>query len=355
MNSPSSTKKASGDRPIIAFTLGDIAGVGPEVAAIAASDEGIRTRCKPLLIGPAAAAERALAMCHWTGDVERVASCTEAVGVTDGVIPVLDVTLGTPVADCEESAAAGRAAYESICIACDAALSHEVEAIVTGPINKYSLRLAGVDVPGHTEILAERCGATDHAMMLYLPPGRAAAGPHGLGVAHVTLHTSIASVPELISKEAVVGKIELVDEFLQRIGCDQPRVGVAALNPHGGEQGLFGREEIEMIAPAVREAVAGSMHAVGPIPADALFRRAIAGEFDGAVAMYHDQGHIALKLVGFDDAVNVTLGLPIIRTSPSHGTAFDIAWKNEVDPAGMIAAAEVAAKLALDARPRLSR
>lgn len=337
--------------PRVAFTLGDVAGIGPEVAATAAAHESLRAKCVPVLVGPAAAAERALSMGAWMGDVVRVKDL-ESVPTDPAVIPVYDIPLGEPVDDGAESAAAGKAAYQAICVACDAAREHVVEAIVTAPINKYSLNMAGLNVPGHTEILADRCGASDHAMMLYLAPGGAAAGPHGLGVAHVTLHTSIASVPELLTQEAIAGTIELVDAFLQRVGCDQPRIGVAALNPHGGEQGLFGAEEIEVIAPAVREAVAGSMHAVGPIPADALMRRAVGGEFDGVVAMYHDQGHIALKLIGFDSAVNVTLGLPIVRTSPSHGTAFDIAWTGQANATGMIAAAEVAVKLALDRRPK---
>lgn len=337
------------ERPLIAFTLGDVAGIGPEVALRAAVDDRIQSMCRPVLVGPIRFAERASEMTDWMGELKIIEHWGEA-PTDSSQLGVIDIPLTGPVETHVESAAAGKAAYDAICLSCDAALSHEVEAIVTAPINKYSLRMAGIEVPGHTEILADRCHASNHAMMLYLPPGTSA-GDYGLGVAHVTLHTSIASVPAMVTRSAIESKIELVDTFLQRLGCDSPRIGVAALNPHAGEQGLFGVEEAEVIAPAVRDANAGSFHAVGPVPADALFRRAIGGEFDGVVAMYHDQGHIALKLIGMDEAVNITLGLPIVRTSPSHGTAFDIAWSGAADASGMIAAAEVASKLAIDRRP----
>jgi 4-hydroxythreonine-4-phosphate dehydrogenase len=164
-------------------------------------------------------------------------------------------------------------------------------------------------------------------------------------VAHVTLHTSIRSVPGLLSVPHIRETIHLIDGFLKRMGCAAPRIGVCALNPHGGEGGLFGDEESRLIEPAVLDARRLGIDANGPIPADALLRRAVHGEFDGVAAMYHDQGHIALKLIGFDRAVNVTLGLPIVRTSPSHGTAFDIAWKGKARADGMIGAIRCAAHL----------
>jgi 4-hydroxythreonine-4-phosphate dehydrogenase len=187
-------------------------------------------------------------------------------------------------------------------------------------------------------------------MMLYLPPGERIHSAHGLGVAHVTLHTSIRSVPGLLSRDAIREKIGLIAQFLHDIGCPRPRIGVCALNPHAGEEGLFGNEEQELIAPAVLSAAESGIDARGPLPADTLLKRAVAGEFDGVVAMYHDQGHIALKLIGFDRAVNITLGLPIVRTSPSHGTAFDIAWQGKADAEGMIGAIEIAARLARRAK-----
>ncbi len=182
-------------------------------------------------------------------------------------------------------------------------------------------------------------------MMLYLPPGQIVRGPHGLAVAHATLHTSIASVPGLLSTARILETIVRVDHFLARVGCTKPRIGVCALNPHAGEGGLFGTEERDLIEPAVAKAVTRTISADGPYPADTLLKRAVDGEFDGVVAMYHDQGHIALKLIAFGRAVNVTLGLPIVRTSPSHGTAFDIAGRGLADPTGMLEAIKVATLL----------
>jgi len=169
---------------------------------------------------------------------------------------------------------------------------------------------------------------------------------HGLSVAHVTLHTSIASVPELLTTESIVATTMLMKDFLTRLRSDRQAIGVAALNPHAGEHGLFGNEETNVVMPAVEAARARGCNVTGPLPVDTLIRRAVAGEFDGVIAMYHDQGHIPIKLLGFDSAINITLGLPIVRTSPTHGTAFDRAWNlgTHVDPAGMIEAIITAAR-----------
>jgi 4-hydroxythreonine-4-phosphate dehydrogenase len=242
-------------------------------------------------------------------------------------------------------ARAGRAAYDYLVGATRAALAGRVDAIVTAPLNKAALHAAGLNFPGHTEILASECNVAEVAMMLYLPPGGLLQNPAGLGVAHATLHTSIRSVPDLLTKDRVRETIALLHRFLKSIGVEMPRIGVCALNPHAGEQGLFGDEESRIIAPAVQAAQAANVEAQGPIPADALMRRAAAGEFDGVVAMYHDQGHIALKLLGFDRAVNITLGLPIVRTSPSHGTAFDIAGKGIANADGFREAIRMAVRL----------
>lgn len=250
------------------------------------------------------------------------------------------------VPPCHNDARAGRAAYEYLVAAAKAALAKQVDAITTAPLSKAALHLAGKKYPGHTEILAEVCGVRDFGMMLFLPSGNAVKSPHGLGVVHVTLHTSIRSIPDLLTTTGVSEKIELIDGFLRRVGCPSPRVAVCALNPHAGEEGIFGDEESRIIAPAVQTVLDRSrINVTGPLPADTLFRRAAAGEFDAVVAMYHDQGHIAFKLIGFQSAVNVTLGLPIVRTSPSHGTAFDIAWQRPADASGMIEAILIAAKL----------
>jgi len=334
-------------RPKIAITLGDVAGIGPEVVARACTDPAVRDCCRPVVVGNPAVLARALRLCgisHPVRQVERIslASCQ------DDVVECWDPH-GAELDDVPPGTVdprAGNAAYEWLVAAARAALKREVDAVTTAPISKAALALAGRHYPGHTEILAETCGASDFAMMLYLPRGPAVKSPRGLGVAHVTLHTSLASVPRLLSTAAIERTIVLLDGFLRDLACTKPRVGVCALNPHAGEGGLFGDEEERVIAPAVRGASARGIDATGPLPADALLRRAIAGEFDGVVAMYHDQGHIALKLAAFDSAVNITLGLPIVRTSPSHGTAFDIAWKGTASAAGMVEALRAAAQLA---------
>ena len=321
--------------PRLAITLGDANGIGPEVAVRALQDEGTRRCCEAVVVGDARVVQRALASTRGSG--------------SDGLDIVIDESARSSFADVRPGVVdpqAGDAAYRWLSRAIDLALAGDVDGIVTAPLNKYALHQAGHDYPGHTEILAERCGVEQYAMMLYVPPGTTVSGPHGLAVAHVTLHTSIASVPGLLTQQRVRQTIELIDGFLRSVGCERPRLGVCALNPHAGEEGLFGKEEATIIRPAVDAAVAAGVDAGGPFPADTLFKRAAEGEFDGVAAMYHDQGHIALKLLAFGRAVNVTLGLPLIRTSPSHGTAFDIAWQGTADPAGMVAAIQTAAMLA---------
>jgi len=345
--------------PIIAITLGDVAGVGPEVALKALSDAPTRGCGMPLIIGHPEIARRAAREAKLDIQIEAVSSpkplASDSVVAcwlppdqpitADGSTRVyrpddcLDVEVG------QVDWRAGAAAYVWLVAATKLALSHKIDAIVTAPIHKKALELAGLHYPGHTEILAEECGVDEFAMMLYVPPGRGVGGRYGLGCAHVTLHTSIRSVPQLLRIDEIRDTTVLVSNFLRQVGCEHPRIGVCALNPHAGEHGRFGDEEEKLIRPAIQEALEIGIDAHGPIPADALMRRAIHGEFDGVAAMYHDQGHIALKLVAFNQAVNVTLGLPIIRTSPSHGTAFDIAGRGQADASGMIAAMATALRL----------
>ena len=362
--------------PRIALTLGDVAGIGPEVVARSLADERLRDCCRPVVVGHPEVLRRALALIGSNVAVREVKSLDDvdwsAIGVA-GVessspqlgAPALGAAKTPPPAtrnriECwnpanDDAAAvpvgridarAGRAAYDYLVAAARAALRGEIDAITTAPLNKAALHAAGLHYPGHTEILADECGVNAFAMMLYLPPGDPLRGPFGLGVAHVTLHTSIRSVPDLLTTLHIGETILLIEHFLKRVGCQSPRVGVCALNPHAGEEGLFGDEEATLIAPAVEAARRAGVIATGPIPADALLRRAVHGEFDGVAAMYHDQGHIALKLIGFERAVNVTLGLPIVRTSPSHGTAFDIAWQGHARAEGFIEAVRTAAMLA---------
>ena len=336
----------------IALTLGDVAGIGPEVVARTLGDHRVLAlgHARPLVVGHPEVIERALRLidvhlklhvADTLADVDWDSSnfyCWNPSAVAAQKVPVGQI-----------SAEAGQAAYDYLVGAIRAALRKDIDAITTAPLNKAALHAAGLNYPGHTEILAQECGVKEFAMMLYLPSGGPVKGEFGLGVAHTTLHTSIKSVPQLLTTPRICETIQLVDGFLKRTGCAAPRVGVCALNPHAGEQGLFGDEEASIIAPAVNSAVEMGINAIGPIPADALLRRAVHGEFDGVVAMYHDQGHIALKLIGFESAVNVTLGLPVVRTSPSHGTAFDIAWQGLARAEGMVEAVRVAEKLARSA------
>jgi 4-phospho-D-threonate 3-dehydrogenase / 4-phospho-D-erythronate 3-dehydrogenase len=340
------------DRPRIALTMGDIAGIGPEVVARACDDPRVQACCRPIVVGDPQLLARAFRLIGSKTDVRTVdspAMAEKSAGQIDCWDPrsngAADELATVPIGVIDPRA--GRAAYQWLVAAAQAALHSSIAAIVTAPLNKAALHAAGLDYPGHTEILAAECGISRYAMMLYVPPGPLEKSSHGLGVAHVTLHTSIASVPRLLSIEAVAEKITLVRDFLLRIGVAAPRIGVSALNPHAGEDGLFGDEESRIIRPAVERFAAEEGATIqGPIPADALLRRAIGGEFDGVVVMFHDQGHIPIKLVARDSAVNVTLGLPIVRTSPSHGTAFDIAWKGIASPDGMIEAIRMAAVLA---------
>lgn len=335
--------------PTIAITIGDVAGIGPEVAVRACADPRVVAECRPIVVGHPEVVTKAIVHCRLemklseiaipeASPVPRTLACWNPSLATQEVV---DVPPG------RNDPRAGRAAYEYLVAAAKAALGKQVDAIATAPLSKAALHLAGLKYPGHTEILAEVCGVRDFGMMLFLPNGGVVNSPQGLGVVHVTLHTSIRSVPELLTTAGVMEKVELIHSFMRRVGCLSPRIAVCALNPHAGEEGIFGDEESRIIAPAV-EAVRdrGCIDVTGPLPADTLFRRAAAGEFDAVVAMHHDQGHIAFKLISFQSAVNVTLGLPIIRTSPSHGTAFDIAWQKPADPNGMIEAILTAAKLA---------
>jgi 4-hydroxythreonine-4-phosphate dehydrogenase len=226
------------------------------------------------------------------------------------------------------------------------ALDGQVDGVTTAPLSKAALWRAGHHYPGHTELLAQLCGVDTFAMMLYLPPGEAVRGPAGLGVVHVTLHAALRTVADSISTEAIVEKCRLADRAMRDLGAVEPRIGVCALNPHAGEEGLFGDEEQRIIAPAVSAARSEGWNVSGPLPADALLVAGRDGTYDAIVAMYHDQGHIALKLLGMHRAVNITLGLPIVRTSAAHGTAFDLAWQGRADWGGMAAALRVAAQLA---------
>jgi 4-hydroxythreonine-4-phosphate dehydrogenase len=330
--------------PRVAITMGDVAGIGPEIIARCWGNHELTRLCRPIVVGHPAVLARALALVGSGMAVLEMEGLEDAPSDMAAIPcwnPTNDAVLAVPPATTD--ARAGLAAYQYVAAAAGAACAQALDAVVTAPINKAALAAAGFDEPGHTEILARLCGAPEFAMMLHLPGQRAC----GLSVAHVTLHTSLRSVPSLVSAAGVEQKIRLVDQFLKQLGCLQPRIAVCALNPHAGEEGLMGDEEPRHIAPAVAAARAAGILAVGPLPADTVFRRACDGQFDGVVAMYHDQGHIALKLLGAGKAVNVTLGLPIVRTSPSHGTAYDIAWKGQARADGLFEAVRLAVCLAV--------
>lgn len=353
---------------LLAITVGDVAGIGPEVVIRSITGNQLPDGCVPLLIGPLNFFQSAAELCGLPCRLEQLdlqgfAIREAAISMWQRAIcPVLDPTsAATKAAPLRIiSAESGDGAFRCLTHAIQLTRSGITDAIVTAPLNKESLHLAGHHFPGHTEILAEQCGVPEYAMMLHLPESslapwrRAVAGASsipqeaqfGISIAHVTLHTSIKSVPKLLTTDAVAEKIRLMDGFLKQIQCQRRSIAVCALNPHGGEHGLFGDEEGRIIEPAVqREKPQANVH--GPLPVDTLIRRAIAGEFDGVVAMYHDQGHIPVKLIGFDSAINITLGLTIIRTSPTHGTAFDRAWNTATpaNPNGMIEAIRMAAAM----------
>jgi 4-hydroxythreonine-4-phosphate dehydrogenase len=285
-------------KPRIAITSGDPAGIGPEVAAKAAADPRVLGVCEPIVYGPP--------------DGSRFAP-----GVLSGD--------------------AGRAAYDVVVRAVSDAMDGTVQAVATAPVNKEAFRLAGLPWAGHTDLLAHLTGAPRVAMMFY---------SERLVVVLATVHIPLADVPRALTQERVQATIALTAETVPRFIKVPPRIAVAGLNPHAGEHGLFGREEEQAIAPAIAACRARGIDVSGPYPADTVFVRATRGEFDVVIACYHDQGLIPVKLLAFGQAVNVTLGLPIVRTSVDHGTAFDIAGKGIADPESMIAAVLLAARLA---------
>ncbi len=325
-------------KPLVGVTMGDPAGVGPEVTVKALTELGIYSVCRPLVVGDAAVLARANEMLETPLIVRPVARVNDArfeFGTMD-VLDLANVELGR-LETGKISAMAGKAAVEYVIQAVQLVQAGEMDAMVTGPINKEAINLGGYHYIGHTEILADLTHTTRLTTML-------ASGP--LRVTHVTRHVPLGAVSDLITRDRVLETILVTAKGLRQFGIEQARLGVAALNPHGGEGGLLGREEIEEIAPAVEKARKMGINAQGPFPGDSIFFRAIDGEFDAVVAMYHDQGHIPIKVYDFQGSYTVTLGLPILRTSVDHGTAFDIAWKGMANSRSMLVAIQAAALLA---------
>ena len=324
-------------RPIIAITIGDPAGIGPEVIVKALSNHIIYDMCRPFVIGESAAVQAAITLIQKPLILRSIEEVTDTIGKT-GTIDILDmhnldwskVKMGIISADC------GRASMGFLEKAMQLALNHEITAMVNAPINKEATMLAGYTGLGHLEYMAQATSTKIYATML-------ATG--NLRCVHLTTHYSLREACNHVKKEFILERLKLTDTSFRQWGFGQPVIGVAGLNPHAGENGMFGREEIEEIAPAVTEAVRLGIDARGPFPADSIFNRAIKGEFDVVLVMYHDQGHIPVKVHGFEKSVSVALGLPFLRTSVDHGTAFDIAGKGIANAESIEEAIKTAVRL----------
>lgn len=322
-------------KPIIAITMGDPAGIGPEIIALAHEREELFSRCRPVVYGDPAILRRAIRVTGGTLEVvpegEPPGPGRIVVAARSSLDPAEIPFGGSSLPGSVAMAGYIRSAGEDV-------LSGKAAAVVTCPITKEGLKAAGVPFPGHTEYLAHLCGGADVVMML--------AGDR-LRVALVTIHVGLRRALELLSPALIEKTVRITDAFFRRyMGTPSPRIAVAALNPHAGEGGMFGDEETTLIAPAIAACRAAGTGVTGPYPPDTIFHRAYRGEFDVVVAMTHDHGLIPLKLVHFDDAVNVTMGLPIIRTSVDHGTGYDIAGKGTANPASLLAAVRMAAAMA---------
>jgi 4-phospho-D-threonate 3-dehydrogenase / 4-phospho-D-erythronate 3-dehydrogenase len=334
--------------PILAVTMGDPAGIGPEIAVKTLGLHEINSVCSPILVGNAVIIQRAIDLTHVKLHINKISDISEA-SFKPGILNVYDIPAEHPekIEYGKVSAVAGDLAFRSVKTAIDLALEGVVDGTVTGPINKEAINLAGHHFSGHTEIYAHFTNTKKYAMLL---------ADENFRVIHATTHVSLRQACDLIKKERVLDVITLMYNALKELGIDNPKIGVAGLNPHAGDGGLFGQEEIEEIGPAIQQAKSMGIQAEGPVPPDTLFALANGGKFDGCVAMYHDQGHIPFKVLGFNwdkekgtmksvKGVNITLGLPIIRTSVDHGTAFEVAGKNIASNDALVNAIEYAVKL----------
>lgn len=335
-------------KPILGITMGDPASIGPEVAVKALLDPKVHEVCQPVLVGEADVFEKAIGFCGLDLKINRISKIADA-RFEKGIADVFDLNYMN-IADLkmgEITAEAGDVAFRTVVKNIELALAGEIDGTVTGPINKESIQKAGHVFAGHTEIYAHYTDTKKYGMLLV---------EENLRVIHVSTHVSLRQACDLVKKDRILDTISLIDDACKKLGVTNPKIGVAGLNPHASDGGLFGYEEEQEILPAVQEALKRGFNVEGPIPADTLFPKAIGGVYDGCVAMYHDQGHIPFKTVGFNwdqtkgqmksvRGVNITLGLPIIRTSVDHGTAMEIAGKGIASPDAMVLAIEYAAKL----------
>lgn len=340
-------------KPILAITMGDPAGIGPEIVVRALSHESTYQKCRPIVTGDANVMRKAVSLLGLNLQVNAVDE-VKAAKFEYGTIDVFDLKcvdagsfeFGKVAAQC------GNAAFVSIRKAIDLAMAEEVDGTVTAPLNKEALNLAGHHFDGHTEIYATFTHTKKYAMLL--------ADEH-LRVIHVSTHVPLRKACDLVKKARIIEVTELIDDACRQFGIENPRIGIAGLNPHSSDNGLFGDEEALEIIPAVAELAARGFNVSGPVPPDTLFAKAKCGQFDGCVAMYHDQGHIPFKVVGFNwnaetgkmdsvKGVNITLGLPIIRVSVDHGTAFDVAGKGIASEDAMMISIDYATKMAINRR-----
>ena len=309
------------NKPKIGITLGDPAGIGPELCLQVISDPSVREICQPLIFGCRKTLEK-------VADSLGLKICPESIVST---YTIEDVQPG------KISPLTGACSYQAVVAAINSAIANEIRAVVTAPIHKKAWALAGIEYPGHTELFAERCESSRFCMMMTSPK---------ITCSLVTTHIGIAKVPNELTTQRILEVIELSHEGLQRIRNRKPRLAILGLNPHAGENGLFGDEEAKLILPAVQQARVQGIEISDPLPADTAFLPWQLERFDGHVCMYHDQGLIPFKTLAFDTGVNTTLGLDVIRTSVDHGTALDIAWQGTADPSSFIAAIKLAVKLA---------
>jgi 4-hydroxythreonine-4-phosphate dehydrogenase len=327
------------NRPLLAITLGDPAGIGPEVIVKALSHADVYEQCRPLVLGDQRILVRAMSWIREVNLTFDVVTDPDQGQYQAGVITLLDLQNADPAAiqPGRVSAAAGRAAVEYVLRACDMTMAGETDAVVTAPLNKEAMNLAGYHYAGHTELLADRTGAEKVSMLL--------TGPK-LRVVHVSTHVALSEAIRRVTSQRVEEVIDLAQHSCQALGIARPRIAIAGLNPHASEGGLFGDQEAKEIQPAIERARARGLQVTDPQPPDTVFLRAVKGEYDIVVAMYHDQGHIPMKLLAFDSGVNVSMGLPIIRTSVDHGTAFDIAGAGKAREESMLEAIKVAVQMA---------
>ena len=321
--------------PVLAITLGDPAGIGPEIAIKAHLSKDRPTNCEIIIIGDLCVIEKEAEKYSPQPRVHAIRSVKETQPNCINIMDMNSIKLGDFVVG-ENQPACGKAAYTYIIKGIELAMRGDVDAIVTNPISKEALKMAGIHYPGHTEILADKMGVKEFSMMFSC---------ENVSVVHVTTHLSLRQALTMISKERVLSQTRLLNNALNSLGIAEPRIAVSGLNPHAGENGLFGNEEIIHIAPAIALAKKEGILASGPYPPDTVFMRAFKGEFDGVVSMLHDHGFVALKSRDFEAGVNITLGLPIIRTSVGHGTAFDIAGKGVASEKSLLAALKAALRM----------